>query len=183
LTQITRRPLSQSQQHSRAAQRQEAHEEPEPHFRETEAFIRAHEESAPPSNSAMGSWPERCRGPPHAHQGDSDDTLGLLKGVAEIAAFLEEPNLRRVYFWLSRGYVSAFKLGGGKTGIWVSTRDRIRRQFDTTSWSPPSKEDESEDDSAEPEPEAPAPRRPIRSRSAETEAPRPRRGRATRGAA
>jgi hypothetical protein len=87
----------------------------------------------------------------------------MLKGAQAIADFLGEPSLRRVYFWLEHGYISAFKMGGGKTGIWVTTRDRIRHQFNTTSWSPPSKEDESEAVDAEPAPEALPPRRQIRS--------------------
>jgi hypothetical protein len=120
-----------------------------PHFRETEAFIRAREE------------------PAHS-QSNNNDKLGLLKGAQAIADFLGEPDIRKVYYWLESGFISAFKMGG----VWVSTKDRIRHQFNTTPYVP------TNDNGAEPEPtSALVERRPSHSRPQPGETENPPRGR------
>jgi hypothetical protein len=90
-----------------------------------------------------------CANDPIQGQGPepiSDDTLGLLKGAQAIADFLGEgDNIRNVYHWLESGFVDAFKMGG----FWVSTKDRIRAQFNTTPRHVPSPKENS---NAEPEP-------------------------------
>jgi hypothetical protein len=139
---MRRRPISETEQRRRAAERQQALSAPVAHTLETEAAIRAHEE------------PARLQ--------SNDNTLAndILMGAKEIAQFLgQQNNLRNVYHWLETAQVSAFKMAG----VWVSTKTRLREQFHTTQHVPKAKKGNGA------EPEAPPPRRPIRSRPAQTE--------------
>jgi hypothetical protein len=56
---------------------------------------------------------------------DQSETLGVLWGAQEIADFIERP-VRDVYYLLQQGHLDADKCGD----LWVSTRSRLRRQFE-----------------------------------------------------
>jgi hypothetical protein len=65
---------------------------------------------------------------PITAQSESKLADDLLVGCNAIAAELGfDP--RQTYYWLSRGYLDADKVGD----LWISTRSRLRRQFDGSS--------------------------------------------------
>jgi hypothetical protein len=51
----------------------------------------------------------------------ADDLLVGCTAIARELGFDE----RKTYYWLSRGYLDATKMGD----LWVTTRPRLRRQF------------------------------------------------------
>lgn len=52
------------------------------------------------------------------------DTLGVLWGAQAIADYIERP-VRDVYYLLQQDHIDADKCGD----LWVTTKDRLRRQF------------------------------------------------------
>jgi hypothetical protein len=86
--------------------------------------------------------------PDEANQ--SDLAADILRGCAKIAAFTGESE-RTTYYRLENGQLPALKQGRE----WISTKSRLRRHYNETTYEPPPK----------PEPAEPSPiRRPAQTR-------------------
>jgi hypothetical protein len=70
----------------------------------------------------------------------ADDILRGAQAIGDFIGLDEERERRRVYYLLQTGAIDATKEGT----TWVSTKSRLRRQYNESRYQPPVKEPEAE---------------------------------------